>query len=68
MAPEGGEIKQQNNMGEESKANKYQLHIPRKLWNSNLEVYERSHIAEVSLLPMHIPKAPLKKKGKMKGP
>ena len=43
------------------KTNKYQLHIPRRLWNSNLEVQERSHIAEVSLPPMHLPKAPPQK-------
>ena len=47
--------------------NKYQLHIPRRLWNSNLEVHKRSHIAGVSLPPMHLPKAPPKKKGNYEG-
>ena len=47
--------------------NKHQLHIPRRLWNLNLEAHKRSHIAGLSLLPMHLPKAPLKKIGNYEG-
>ena len=67
MAPKSGKTKQQNNVGEESKANKYQLHVPRRLCISHLEVYERSHIPGVLLIPMHIPKAPPKKIRKHEG-
>ena len=52
--------KQQSKVGEEIKTNKYQLDIRRRLWNSNLEIHEQSHIAGVSLPPMHLPKAPPK--------
>ena len=66
---------QQNdeNKGKQSKVvgeirtNKYQLHMPRRFWNSNLEVHERSHIAGVSLPPMHLPKAPPNKIGNYEG-
>ena len=51
-------------MGKESNAKKYQLHIPRKCCNSNPEVHERSHIAGLSLPPMHLPKASPKKQRK----
>ena len=54
------ETKQSNNVGEHSKPNKNQLYIPRRLWNSKLEVYERYHITGVLLPPMHLAKAPPK--------
>ena len=54
--------KQQSKVGKESKAKKYQLHIPGNFWNFMPEVHERSHIAGVSLPPMHLQKAPPKKK------
>ena len=53
-----GKAKQQNNVGKESKANTYQLSIPRKLCNFNPQVHKRSDVAWVLVPLMHLPKAP----------
>ena len=55
--------KQQSRVAEEIKTNKYPLRIACRLWNSNLEVHEQSHIAGMSLPPMNLPKAPPRKIG-----
>ena len=58
---------QQSNVGEQIKSNKDHLHITRRVWNSNVEVHERSHIGGVSLPPMHLAKALASKIGNMRG-
>ena len=50
----------------EIKSNKYQFHIARRLGNSDLELCQGSNIAVVLLPSMSLPKAPLKKIGKIR--